>query len=216
MNERSDIRAAGRMPDAARKYQPYPLVGLTDRTWPSKRIDKAPIWCSVDLRDGNQALIDPMGHERKARMFNLLLDMGFKEIEIGFPSASQTDFDFARWCIEQGDVPDDVSLQVLVQCRPELITRTFEALQGAKQPDRAFLQFDQRVAAARRVRQGRRRHQADRHRRRQDDHRHGRQGRRRLPLRIFAGKLHRHRARGGAGDLQRGHRDRQADAPTTS
>ena len=85
MNERSEIRAAGRMPDASRKYQPYPLVGLNDRTWPSKRIDKAPIWCSVDLRDGNQALIDPMGHERKARMFNLLLDMGFKEIEIGFP-----------------------------------------------------------------------------------------------------------------------------------
>ena len=130
MNERSDIRAAGRMPDASRKYQPYPLVGLNDRTWPSKRIEKAPIWCSVDLRDGNQALIDPMGHERKARMFNLLLDMGFKEIEIGFPSASQTDFDFARWCIEEGDVASDVSLQVLVQCRPELITRTFEALRG--------------------------------------------------------------------------------------
>ena len=112
------------------KYQPYPTVGLADRTWPSKVIDKAPIWCSVDLRDGNQALIDPMGHERKARMFELLLDMGFKEIEIGFPSASQTDFDFARWCIEQGNVPADVSLQVLVQCRPELITRTFEALEG--------------------------------------------------------------------------------------
>src|ERR1700754_316303 len=134
MNERSDIRAAGRMPDASRKYQPYPLVGLNDRTWPSKRIEKAPIWCSVDLRDGNQALIDPMGHERKARMFGLLLDMGFKEIEIGFPSASQTDFDFARWCIEQGNVPPNVSLQVLVQCRPELITRTFEALQGATNP----------------------------------------------------------------------------------
>ena len=140
------------MPDAARKYQPYPLVGLTDRTWPSKRIDKAPIWCSVDLRDGNQALIDPMGHERKARMFQLLLDMGFKEIEIGFPSASQTDFDFARWAIEEGSVPDDVSLQVLVQCRPELITRTFEALEGRNEPDRAFLQLDQRVAAPRRVR----------------------------------------------------------------
>jgi 2-isopropylmalate synthase len=122
------------MPDAARKYQPYPAVGLTDRTWPSKRIEKAPIWCSVDLRDGNQALIDPMGHERKARMFQLLLDMGFKEIEIGFPSASQTDFDFARWAIEQGGVADDVSLQVLVQCRPELITRTFESLEGAKNP----------------------------------------------------------------------------------
>nr|WP_192254990.1 2-isopropylmalate synthase [Mesorhizobium silamurunense] len=122
------------MPDAARKYQPYPTVNLADRTWPSKVIDKAPIWCSVDLRDGNQALIDPMGHERKARMFGLLIDMGFKEIEIGFPSASQTDFDFARWCIEEGGVPSDVSLQVLVQCRPELITRTFEALKGAHRP----------------------------------------------------------------------------------
>lgn len=127
-------RAAGHMPGAARKYQPYPTVGLTDRTWPNKVIDKAPVWCSVDLRDGNQALIDPMGHERKARMFALLLDMGFKEIEIGFPSASQTDFDFARWCIEEGNVPADVSLQVLVQCRPELITRTFESLKGATNP----------------------------------------------------------------------------------
>ncbi len=122
------------MPDAARKYQPYPLIDLNDRTWPSRRIEKAPIWCSVDLRDGNQALVDPMGHERKARMFKLLLDMGFKEIEIGFPSASQTDFDFARWCIEEAGVPEDVSLQVLVQCRPELITRTFEALEGANRP----------------------------------------------------------------------------------
>ncbi|WP_173932317.1 2-isopropylmalate synthase [Chelativorans sp. Marseille-P2723] len=122
------------MPDAAQKYQPYPLIDLPDRVWPSKRIEKAPIWCSVDLRDGNQALIDPMGHERKSRMFALLLDMGFKEIEIGFPSASQTDFDFTRWAIEHGNVPDDVSLQVLVQCRPELITRTFEALEGARRP----------------------------------------------------------------------------------
>ncbi|MBI1619906.1 2-isopropylmalate synthase [Aquamicrobium zhengzhouense] len=122
------------MPDAAIKYQPYPLIDLKDRTWPSKRIEKAPIWCSVDLRDGNQALVDPMGHDRKARMFNLLIDMGFKEIEIGFPSASQTDFDFARWCVEEANVPDDVDLQVLVQCRPELITRTFEALDGAKSP----------------------------------------------------------------------------------
>ncbi|MFC6488872.1 2-isopropylmalate synthase [Nitratireductor sp. GCM10026969] len=122
------------MPTAARKYQPYPHVDLPDRTWPSKRIEKAPIWCSVDLRDGNQALVDPMGHERKARMFALLLDMGFKEIEIGFPSASQTDFDFARWAIEQGNVPEDVSLQVLVQCRPELIARTFESLKGATHP----------------------------------------------------------------------------------
>ena len=122
------------MPNAARKYAPYPTVGLRDRTWPDKMIEKAPIWCSVDLRDGNQALIDPMGHERKARMFQLLLDMGFREIEVGFPSASQTDFDFCRWCIEEGNVPDEVDLQVLVQCRPELITRTFEALQGANTP----------------------------------------------------------------------------------
>ncbi len=122
------------MPDAAVKYSPFPYPKLDDRTWPAKRIEKAPIWCSVDLRDGNQALIDPMGHDRKERMFRLLVDMGFPEIEIGFPSASQTDFDFCRWAIEQGDTPDDVDLQVLVQCRPELITRTFEALEGAKTP----------------------------------------------------------------------------------
>lgn len=122
------------MPKAQEKYQPYEQVGLSDRTWPSKTINKAPIWCSVDLRDGNQALIDPMGQDRKERMFRLLLDMHFKEIEIGFPSASQTDFDFARWCVEEGNVPDNVSLQVLVQCRPELITRTFESLKGAKHP----------------------------------------------------------------------------------
>ncbi|MCM2291178.1 2-isopropylmalate synthase [Allorhizobium sp. BGMRC 0089] len=122
------------MKDAAQKYRPYPQIDIADRTWPSKTITKAPIWCSVDLRDGNQSLVNPMGHDRKARMFQLLLDMGFKEIEIGFPSASQTDFDFARWCVENGNVPEDVSLQVLVQCRPELITRTFEALEGANQP----------------------------------------------------------------------------------
>ncbi len=122
------------MPDASTKYAPFPVPQLNDRTWPSKRIEKAPIWCSVDLRDGNQALIDPMGHDRKERMFRLLVEMGFPEIEIGFPSASQTDFDFCRWAIEQGDVPDSVDLQVLVQCRPELIMRTFEALEGAKTP----------------------------------------------------------------------------------
>jgi 2-isopropylmalate synthase len=122
------------MPDAAIKYQPYGQIALSDRTWPSKTITAPPVWCSVDLRDGNQSLVDPMGHDRKERMFKLLLDMGFKEIEIGFPSASQTDFDFARWCVEEGNVPADVSLQVLVQCRPELISRTFEALKGAHRP----------------------------------------------------------------------------------
>mgnify|MGYP001051938298 FL=1 len=134
MNQHEKIVRQKGMPDAARKYQPYPTISLPDRTWPDRVIDHAPIWCSVDLRDGNQALIDPMGHDRKARMFQLLLDMGFKEIEVGFPSASQTDFDFARWCIEEGNVPDDVDLQVLVQCRPELIQRTFESLEGAKTP----------------------------------------------------------------------------------
>ena len=91
-----------KMQDAATKYNSYPQVKLSERTWPSKVLDKAPIWCSVDLRDGNQALINPMGQDRKSRMLKLLLDMGFKEIEIGFPSASQTDFDFARWCVEEG------------------------------------------------------------------------------------------------------------------
>ncbi len=121
------------MPTAGEKYRAYDRIDLPDRTWPAKTITQAPVWCSVDLRDGNQALIDPMGQDRKERMFKLLLDMNFKEIEIGFPSASQTDFDFARWCVEHGNVPEDVSLQVLVQCRPELITRTFESLEGANQ-----------------------------------------------------------------------------------
>ncbi|MDX1730824.1 MAG: 2-isopropylmalate synthase, partial [Aurantimonas coralicida] len=122
------------MPLASRKYQPYGQVDLPDRTWPSKTITEPPIWCSVDLRDGNQALVDPMGQDRKARFFALLKAMNFKEIEIGFPSASQTDFDFVRWCIEEGETPDDVSLQVLVQCRPELISRTFESLEGSHRP----------------------------------------------------------------------------------
>lgn len=134
MNKHVKMHGQSGMPMAAEKYRPYPPVDLPDRTWPSNTITSAPIWCSVDLRDGNQALIEPMGHERKTRMFALLLKMGFKEIEIGFPSASQTDFDFARWCVEEGNVCDDVSLQVLVQCRQELITRTFESLQGAKNP----------------------------------------------------------------------------------
>ena len=105
------------------KYRAYAPIHLPDRQWPSKVISKAPIWCSVDLRDGNQALIEPMGVERKNRMFDLLVRMGFKEIEAAFPSASQTDFDFVRSIIEGGDIPDDVAIQVLTQCRPELIER---------------------------------------------------------------------------------------------
>ncbi|EHI13273.1 2-isopropylmalate synthase [Mycolicibacterium thermoresistibile ATCC 19527] len=106
-------------------------ITLPDRTWPDKVIDRAPLWCAVDLRDGNQALIDPMSPARKRRMFDLLVRMGYKEIEVGFPSASQTDYDFVREIITDNAIPDDVTIQVLTQCRPELIEKTFEACQGA-------------------------------------------------------------------------------------
>lgn len=118
------------------KYQPFHEqidVSLPDRTWPTKRIEHAPVWCAVDLRDGNQALIDPMSPERKLKMFQLLVKMGYKEIEVGFPSASQTDFDFVRLLIEDGHIPEDVVIQVLTQARDHLIERTFESLQGSKQ-----------------------------------------------------------------------------------
>ena len=108
------------------KYRPFLPLDLADRTWPDRRITKAPLWCSVDLRDGNQALIDPMDPARKRRMFDTVVQMGFKEIEVGFPSASQPDFDFVRQLIEEDLVPDDVTIQVLTQCRPELIERTYE------------------------------------------------------------------------------------------
>ncbi|MEY4252065.1 MAG: 2-isopropylmalate synthase, partial [Actinomycetota bacterium] len=114
------------------KYAPYVPIVLTDRTWPNNTISKAPLWCSVDLRDGNQALIDPMDPERKMRMFKALVNMGFKEIEVGFPSASQPDYDFVRQLIEEDLIPDDVTIQVLVQCREELIQRTYECLHGVK------------------------------------------------------------------------------------
>ena len=113
------------------KYRPFLPLELPDRTWPDQHITKAPLWCSVDLRDGNQALIDPMDPARKRRMFDTVVQMGFKEIEVGFPSASQPDFDFVRQLIEEDLVPDDVTIQVLTQCRPELIERTYECLQGA-------------------------------------------------------------------------------------
>ena len=115
------------------RYAPFHPVDLADRTWPNKKITKAPKWCSVDLRDGNQALIDPMDTPRKLAMFKLLVEMGYKEIEVGFPSASQTDFDFVRKIIEEGLIPDDVIIQVLTQARQPLIERTFESIKGAKQ-----------------------------------------------------------------------------------
>ena len=114
------------------KYQAYPQVPINDRQWPNQSITSAPIWCSVDLRDGNQALVDPMDAGRKHRMFKALVEMGFKEIEVGFPAASDTDFNFVREIIEQGLIPDDVSIQVLTQAREELIQRTFESLIGSK------------------------------------------------------------------------------------
>jgi 2-isopropylmalate synthase len=119
-----------RMP--IRKYRPFAPIHLPDRTWPSAVIERAPIWCSVDLRDGNQALVEPMGPERKRRMFDLLVKMGFKEIEVAFPAASQTDFDFVRQLIDERLIPDDVTIQVLTQSRPELIERTFAAIRGAR------------------------------------------------------------------------------------
>src|SRR6187399_1196463 len=119
-------------PDPNRKYRPMAPIALADRTWPSKTITSPPIWCSVDLRDGNQALIEPMDAERKLRMFELLVRMGYKEIEIGFPAASQTDFDFVRLLIEERRIPDDVNVQVLTQAREPLIKRTYESLKGAK------------------------------------------------------------------------------------
>ena len=113
------------------KYRPYPSVELADRTWPDRRITRAPLWCSVDLRDGNQALVDPMDIPRKQRMYDHLIDMGFKEIEVGFPAASQPDFDFCRKLIEEDRIPDGVTIQVLTQARDELIERTFDAVAGA-------------------------------------------------------------------------------------
>ena len=114
------------------KYRPFPPVNLPDRQWPNKMITQPPVWCSVDLRDGNQSLIEPMGLDRKMRMFDALLKMGFKEIEVGFPSASQTDFDFVRHLIDNKKIPDGVTIQVLTQSREELIRRTFESLKGVK------------------------------------------------------------------------------------
>jgi 2-isopropylmalate synthase len=115
------------------RYEPFHPIDLPDRTWPNKKITQAPKWCSVDLRDGNQALIDPMDTPRKLAMFKLLIDMGYKEIEVGFPSASQTDFDFVRKIIEEDLIPEDVIIQVLTPAREPLIRRTFESIKGSKQ-----------------------------------------------------------------------------------
>lgn len=130
---RSPLSSLYRMQKApVTKYRPFPPIDIPDRQWPTRTITSAPIWCSVDLRDGNQALPTPMGIEEKLEMFKLLVGIGFKEIEVGFPSASQTEFDFVRCLIEEQHIPDDVRIQVLVQAREELIRRTFDAIRGAK------------------------------------------------------------------------------------
>ena len=118
--------------NAADKYRPFPTIDLPDRTWPDRALVAPPIWCSVDLRDGNQALVEPMGRERKLRLWERLLAIGFREIEVGFPSASQTEFDFVRALIEEERIPDDVTIQVLTPAREELIDRTVEAIRGAR------------------------------------------------------------------------------------
>ena len=114
------------------KYKAFEPVALPDRTWPDKTLTQAPIWCSVDLRDGNQALVNPMNLEQKLQFFQMLCKIGFKEIEIGFPSASETEYEILRTLIEEDLIPDDVTIQVLVQAREHLIRKTFEAIRGAK------------------------------------------------------------------------------------
>ena len=130
-----------------KRYQRVPVVHYPEREWPNKEIEKAPIWCSVDLRDGNQALVEPMVVEEKVEMFNLLVKMGFKEIEIGFPAASQIEFDFLRQLVERKLIPDDVTVQVLTQCREHLVKRTFEALRGI---DRAVVHIYNSTSALQR------------------------------------------------------------------
>ena len=120
-------------PELVAKYRPYPPIHLPQRQWPSQTLGKAPVWCSVDLRDGNQALIQPMCLDKKLEMFQLLVDLGFREIEVGFPSASQVEYDFTRLLIDKGLIPDDVCIQVLTQAREHLIAKTYESLRGAKQ-----------------------------------------------------------------------------------
>src|SRR5581483_11191266 len=133
MQARSQTRMPGGMQKGIiSRYRPLPPIDLPDRQWPARVLTTAPIWCSVDLRDGNQALPTPMSIEEKLEMFKLLVGIGFKEIEVGFPSASQIDFDFIRRLIDEHLIPDDVTIQVITQSREELIRRTFEALRGAK------------------------------------------------------------------------------------
>ena len=194
------------------KYRPYETVSLPDRTWPDVVLAQAPIWCSTDLRDGNQALVSPMDAGRKRRFFDLLIGLGIKEIEVGFPSASKTDFDFVRTLVEQDLIPDDVTIAVLTQARPELIERTYESIDGAR---RAIVHLynstsvTQRRVVFRLDRDGItdlavRRHDALQAARGRDVDRD------RLP--VLAGELPPHRARLRARDLRAGRGGVGADA----
>ena len=167
---------------------------------------RPPVWCAVDLRDGNQALIKPMGHERKLRMFDTLVAMGFKEIEVGFPAASQTDFDFVRFLIETDHVPDGVAIQVLTQAREELIRRTFDSLAGTRSAIVHLYNSTSRGAAPDCVRAGPAGHPRYRGPGRSTDHRSHARARpgRCDPVRVFARKLHGHRARFRQGNLRGG------------
>ncbi len=199
----SSGNAPGRMP--YHKYRAFAPIDLKDRQWPNRVITQAPRWCSVDLRDGNQALVDPMDVDEKLKMWDLLLEVGFAEIEVGFPAASQPDFDFIRRIIDEDRIPPHVTIQVLCQARAELISRTVEALQRRAQRDLPSVQLDVDAATARRVRYGSRGH----HRSRRARHAHGERGvvgaaRREHHVRILAGELHRHRARFCGGDFRGG------------
>ena len=194
------------MPMPFRKYRQFDTVDLPDRTWPDRVLTHAPIWCSTDLRDGNQALVNPMDAERKRKMFDLLLELGYKEIEVGFPSASATDFEFCRRLVEDGLIPDDVTIAVLTQARPGADRADVRGARGRAAGDRPPLQLDLGDPAPRRVpaRQGgdhrprSARHGALQGARGADRHRD------RLP--VLAGELQRHRARLRARDLRGGDR----------
>ena len=199
--------------DPSTKYRAFPVIDLPDRTWPSKTITAAPIWCSSDLRDGNQSLIEPMDAVKKLRFWKTLVQVGVKEIEASFPSASQTDFDFVRTLIEDGHIPDDTTIQVLTQAREDLIARTFESLRGAKKAIVHLYNATCAVLPPHRLQSGQGRRQGHRSERRQlfvkyAAHAAGNP----MAVRVLAGNLQRHRAGVRQGSLRRGDRGLEPDA----
>ena len=182
--------------DPSTKYRPFPTIDLPDRQWPSRTITRAPRWLSTDMRDGNQALIDPMDSEKKARFFDLLVKVGLKEIEVGFPSAGATEFDFISGLVRSGRIPDDVTVQVLTQSRRDLIETSFASLAGRAHRDRPPVQCGQPGVAADRVRHDARRGEGDRDRGREDPARYRRRlSGYRLAVRIQPGDLLHRRTR---------------------